>query len=112
MQYTQLINPELRKASLAILATILAATLVFAALPGALGAIDPIVDADECAQAPLPLPNGAVNVAHPPGQDPAAPDQGNDQSELRALKAVGFFADPTVKATSGEGKEHCTGNNP
>ena len=38
MQPVQLINPELRKASLVILATILAATLVFATIPGALAA--------------------------------------------------------------------------
>ncbi len=36
MQPTQLINPELRKASLAILASILAASLLLGSIPGAL----------------------------------------------------------------------------
>lgn len=45
MQYTQLINPEFRKASLAILATMMAAVLVFAALPlQAAGAAAPVID--------------------------------------------------------------------
>ncbi len=114
MQHIQLINPEFRKATLAILATILAATLIFASAPSALAAIHPIVQSVNCSASG----NEASSGGDPPGQTPGA-TPGNGKNVFRAIiETVDFdlgdnppdtiTIDETDPALSGEGGNHCT----